>query len=957
MKRMRTLSAILLALLLLLSFASAEETAADTKVMDGFTVSVQYDGCIIEDVDESAIADGILLIPREIDGTAVFGFRPAVIKDGVRLVIRPMSADMICDEDNAPEKTLRYYTLVYGGFRDLSADMLDRLPDMTKEEYALIDYYQTAVSRNGSVSYNVDDSTFLMPEDIPESLFGKKAYNMIDSSRLANTDGDWTYTLEGDYAVLRGYAGTADRQFIIPEKVGGVYVQSYKLSVIPKEAEYVYCPTDCWPYTAEEEDNGKQYIRIEYCSYEKASRNNTWMLEDTPAFTEDVMAVSNISEIRIIDQNINDNSYNGLLSAEALVSEINGKPLILDRVSWCVLYADGDWDYCLEGSGNREAVIVNYRGTVEDSFVFPEALNGFRVRRINIFAVPTAAKYIYVPNDVYFTTDKRYGEDNTDRNFTEIQYASYENAKENNTWLLDSNTSFTEGTYTISNIYTYKFTAATKDHNSLSDDTFIPADEILPEINGLPLTTGKVSEKLSITSGEYTYSFQSDGDLTFISGPASEDGTQLMIPETIDGKEVRNYYMNQIPETVTEVFVPNRCGCWSSSKLTHEVRQYSYRSYDMIHSEDNVSDSEMAVEPGEYMLTSARVYTGTSSETLVQDYYLYPTSFNGQRVHMFAWGSNYIKTYTSGQFTYFRLTENEACISAYSDNEARKVEVPATLDGLTVVGIDSLGGGRVFNTSNATEFILPDTIRIIGDSAIYVSNKACKQIKLPAGLKVLGRNAISNWYMQTIELPDGLESIGTQAIYAYKLTKLVVPDSVKRIDSAAFRYLYRLQNLTLPAGLTEIPSFMCSECDRLGAIVIPEKVTVIRESAFNACSRLSKVTLNAGLKKIEQSAFVDCKALKKIDLPEGLEEIGYQAFYGCKALSQITIPASVTRIDKVAFGACTGLAKVNFTDSVLEIAEDAFKDCSKKLTFFAPEGSYAYDYAVKHGINVKVPKK
>lgn len=957
MKRMRTLSALLLALLLLLSFASAEETAAETKVADGFTVSVQDDGCFIEDAEESAIVNGILLIPQKIDGLTVYGFKPAVIKDSVRLVIRPMTADMTCDEDNAPEKTLRYYTMVYGGFRDLSADMLDRLPDMTKEEYALLDYYQTAVSRNGSVSYSTDNDTFLMPDDIPESLFGQKAYNLVDPSRIAKSDGAWIYTMDGENAVLRNYTGAGDRRFVIPEKVGGVYVRSYNLSVIPKEAEYVYCPMNCWSFSTEEAENGKQYIRVEYGSYENAARNNSWMLNEMPSFTEDKMAVSNISEVKISENQVTDNSFNGLLQADTLLSEIDGKPLLLDHVSWCIVYTDGDWDYCLEGGDNREAVIVGYRGTAGDSFVFPDTINGFRVRSISLSTVPAAAKYIYAPGNIYFTSDKRYGGAGTDLQFTEIQYVSYEYATENNTWLLDHNAGFTEGTYTISNISVYKYTAATGDSNSQSDNLFIPAEEILPEINGLPLTTGKVSEKLSFTSGEYTYSLRDGGDLAFISGPVSEDGTQMMIPETIDGKDVRSFYMNRIPETVTEIFTPYNCWGQSSGKLTREIRTYSYQSYDMIHRDDNISDSEMVVAPGEYILNSASLYTAGGSDTLVQDYYLYPTSFNGQKVHMFAWGGSYIKTYTSGLFTYFKLTENEACICAYSDNEARKVEVPAVLDGLTVAGIDSLGSGRIFNTANATEFVLPDTMRILGDDAIYVSNKACKQIRLPAGLKVLGNNAISNWYLQSIDLPYGLESIGTRAIYAYRLTKLVIPDSVTRIDSAAFRSLYRLQSLTLPAGLTEIPSFMCAECERLGAIVIPANVSVIRENAFSKCSRLSKVTLNPSLKKIEQSAFADCKALKKLDLPEGLEEIGYQAFYGCKALSQITIPASVTRIDKVAFGACTGLAKVTFTDSTLEIAEDAFQDCSKKLTFYAPEGSYAYNYAVSHGINVKVPKK
>ena len=140
-------------------------------------------------------------------------------------------------------------------------------------------------------------------------------------------------------------------------------------------------------------------------------------------------------------------------------------------------------------------------------------------------------------------------------------------------------------------------------------------------------------------------------------------------------------------------------------------------------------------------------------------------------------------------------------------------------------------------------------------------------------------------------------------------------------------------------------------------LFVPDSVTSIEYKAFNNCGKLNKITfLGSNVKTIGDSAFVDCKALGKIDLPEGVEEIGYQSFYGCKKLSAIVLPSTVKKIGKVAFGSCKALAKVTLGANVEEISDDAFDGCAKKITFIAPEGSYAWNWATAKGFAVKVPK-
>ena len=58
----------------------------------------------------------------------------------------------------------------------------------------------------------------------------------------------------------------------------------------------------------------------------------------------------------------------------------------------------------------------------------------------------------------------------------------------------------------------------------------------------------------------------------------------------------------------------------------------------------------------------------------------------------------------------------------------------------------------------------------------------------------------------------------------------------------------------------------------------------------------------------------------------------------------------------MAFGSCKALAKVTLGANVEEISDDAFDGCAKKITFIAPEGCYAWNWATAKGFAVKAPK-
>ena len=80
------------------------------------------------------------------------------------------------------------------------------------------------------------------------------------------------------------------------------------------------------------------------------------------------------------------------------------------------------------------------------------------------------------------------------------------------------------------------------------------------------------------------------------------------------------------------------------------------------------------------------------------------------------------------------------------------------------------------------------------------------------------------------------------------------------------------------------------------------------------------------LKEIESESFYRCESLTTAELGRGTERLGDRAFYGCRALERLTLPGSLASIGERAFDGCP------------------------RLTVRAPRGSFAWDYAEKHGL-------
>lgn len=134
----------------------------------------------------------------------------------------------------------------------------------------------------------------------------------------------------------------------------------------------------------------------------------------------------------------------------------------------------------------------------------------------------------------------------------------------------------------------------------------------------------------------------------------------------------------------------------------------------------------------------------------------------------------------------------------------------------------------------ATEVVIPNSVKIIGDKAFY----NCKGIT-------------------SVDIPDSVQEIGLWAFYECKaLPHITIPDSVQKIGQSAFE-----------------------GCTALAAVVIPDSVKEIRRKAFAECISLTAIVIPASVQTIGPEAFLDCKSLRTVEI-KGNTQCYSNAFWG-----------------------------------------------------------------------------
>lgn len=236
------------------------------------------------------------------------------------------------------------------------------------------------------------------------------------------------------------------------------------------------------------------------------------------------------------------------------------------------------------------------------------------------------------------------------------------------------------------------------------------------------------------------------------------------------------------------------------------------------------------------------------------------------------------------------------------------------------------------------EFVLPDTVTVIGDYA-FAGHSAIEKIEIGAQITKIGSNAFA--YCSELEELVFAErttdlTIGDYAFaYCGSLSndaKMTLPDTVTAIGDYAF-YAAGVKEIGLGTGLKTIGDYAFAKTD-LTAIVIPATVESFGDYLFSGCIKLTTVEINVSTNALI-GTFEGCTALETATVQNGVTEIGEKAFYGAgkNAESGLTfaIPDTVEIIGAGAFEE-SGIASVTIPAKTSLISQGAFRKTDKLTT-------------------------
>ena len=256
----------------------------------------------------------------------------------------------------------------------------------------------------------------------------------------------------------------------------------------------------------------------------------------------------------------------------------------------------------------------------------------------------------------------------------------------------------------------------------------------------------------------------------------------------------------------------------------------------------------------------------------------------------------------------------------------------------------------VDNTSTSYKSI--DGVLYTSDMELYAypTGKEGSSYTLETGTKSVWPYAFSGASIESIVLPHTVTEIGQGAFNGAKLKSVELPDSVTTVGDSVFAACKELVSAKLSQNLESLSYNMFNNCPKLNTVDIGDGTSSIGGNAFYACESLKNISLPRNLKTIGSAAFAYCASLETLALPNGMSTIENGVFLH-SGIKHLVIPDGVTTIVGYAFGECSRLESLTIPASVNSIGENAFREC-KALVITAPEGSFAYEYAVENGIEV-----
>ena len=310
---------------------------------------------------------------------------------------------------------------------------------------------------------------------------------------------------------------------------------------------------------------------------------------------------------------------------------------------------------------------------------------------------------------------------------------------------------------------------------------------------------------------------------------------------------------------------------------------------------------------------------------------------------------------TSGDFEYDIYSESEkTCVIVDYKGSAEQIVIPSSLDGYTVIAIDSLGGYH-FNTKSV---FIPETVKnIYGNPFSYCTELEIIQLAennvdfcivndalFSKDMKYLYAYPAQNANRKQFVIPENTEVIEAGAFEYSQLENIYIPNTVMSIGGSAFSDCYYLKSIKIPESITNLNSYMFYNCENLTEIILPNTLENIGRAVlygtpyYNNAENWDNgllyygdylldadenlqgdVILKSGTKVVAEAAFLQSTEITSIEIPNGVKYLQDDTFGNCCNLERIIIPESITYIAYSAFWSCDKVTVYGYRDSEAEL--------------------------------------
>ena len=187
-----------------------------------------------------------------------------------------------------------------------------------------------------------------------------------------------------------------------------------------------------------------------------------------------------------------------------------------------------------------------------------------------------------------------------------------------------------------------------------------------------------------------------------------------------------------------------------------------------------------------------------------------------------------------------------------------------------------------------------------------------------------------------------------------KITTLIIPETVEYIGEAAFCGMRNLQTLVFNGNsvLTSIGQYAFMNTGLLGTVILPDSVTNIGLYAFAYCESIENVYIGSNAKWLETGFQVDLKnenyaAIEGVLFSKDGEKLHIYPT-GAK-MTSYTVPSSVVMIASYAFSGNNNLVGIDLKNTSY-VDAFAFENCENLTNIKAEALHYAGENAFKNTI-------